>query len=314
MVEQFDTIAHKLNISANLIRKNSMHLGNLDGDCMIIALSLMTKKSYDIIAKDLIRISNDRDRSDYSVCIDYINEYNKNLSNKYIFVPLKKNGICYNTILRNRDKDLMLITDNHVFCYINGKIMECKAKYHAIDLNGCKTSFFAFERKIRPKAYKFRKIGYDPFNCYNILNESKFLLKSLGNVKYISSNDEEYLSNFPILTLSKLLDIPYKEAAISMIMNDNSKLGISATLLYDYINKEYKCHVYDNDKFYSLYTFLTSEKTKKTDYMIVYVKVLINAWKNKIIPVGIKRGVILVNPIKIETLLTAEVQVIQYIE
>ena len=31
MAEQFDTIAHKLNISANLIRKNSMYLGNLDG-------------------------------------------------------------------------------------------------------------------------------------------------------------------------------------------------------------------------------------------------------------------------------------------
>ena len=31
MAEQFYTIAHKLNISANLIRKNSMHLGNLDG-------------------------------------------------------------------------------------------------------------------------------------------------------------------------------------------------------------------------------------------------------------------------------------------
>ena len=314
MAEQFDTIAHKLNISANLIRKNSMHSGNLDGDCMIIALSLMTKKSYDIIAKDLIRISNDRDRSDCSVGIDFINEYNKNSSNKYIFVPLKKNGICYNTILRNRDKDLMLITDNHAFCYVNGKIIECKEKYHAIDLNGCKTSFFVFERKIRPKTYKYRKIGYDPFNSYNMLNESKFLLKSLGNVKYISSKDEEYLSNFPILTLSKLLDIPYKEAAISMIMNDNSKLGISATLLYDYISKNYECISYNNDKFYSLYTFLTSEKIKKTDFMIVYVKVLINAWKNKIIPVGIKRGVILVNPIKIETLLTAGVQVIQYIE
>ena len=31
MAEQFYTIAHKLNISANLIRKNSMYLGNLDG-------------------------------------------------------------------------------------------------------------------------------------------------------------------------------------------------------------------------------------------------------------------------------------------
>ena len=31
MVEQFYTIADKLNISANLIRKNSMYLGNLDG-------------------------------------------------------------------------------------------------------------------------------------------------------------------------------------------------------------------------------------------------------------------------------------------
>ena len=46
MVEQFDTIAHKLNISANLIRKNSMYLGNLDGDCMIIALSLVTDVQY----------------------------------------------------------------------------------------------------------------------------------------------------------------------------------------------------------------------------------------------------------------------------
>lgn len=314
MVEQFDTIAQKLNISANLIRKNSIHMGDLDGDCMIIALSLMTKKSYDIIAKDLIRISNGRDRANGSVGIDFINEYNKNSSNKYIFVPLKKNGICYNTILRNRDKDLMFMTDNHAFCYINGKIMERKENYHSIDLNGCKTHFFAFERKIRPKTYKFRKIGYGPFNCYNMLNESNFLLKSLGNIKCIHSKDDECLSNFPILTLSKLLDISYKEAAISMILDDDSKLGISSTLLFDYINKEYKCSIYDNDNLYSLYTFLTSEKIKKTNFMIVYVKVKIAAWKNKIVPVGIKRGVILTNPVKIEILLTAHVQVVQYIE
>ena len=128
MVEQFDTIGRKLNIDVNLIRKNSIHMGDLDDSCMIVALSLMTKKSFDIIAKDLIRIPNGRSRTDGSVGIDFINEYNKNSYNKYIFVPLKKNGICYNTILRNRDKDLMLITDNHAFCYINGKIMECKEK------------------------------------------------------------------------------------------------------------------------------------------------------------------------------------------
>ena len=100
-----------------------------------------------------------------------------------------------------------------------------------------------------------------------------------------------------------------------MIMNDDNKLGISHALLFDYINKEYKCSIYDNDKFYSLYTFLTSEKTKKTDYMIVYIKVVSgNAWKDKIVPIGIKHGVILSNPVKIEILLTGDVQIIQYIE
>ena len=316
MVEQFDTIGRKLNIDVNLIRKNSIHMGDLDDSCMIVALSLMTKKSFDIIAKDLIRISNGRSRTDGSVGIDFINEYNKNSSNKYIFVPLKKNGICYNTILRNRDKDMMFMTNNHSFCYINGKIMERKEYQHSIDINGCKTSLFVFERKIRPKSYKFKKIGYKPFNYYNILDESKFLLKSLGNIKCLSSSkDREGLANFPILTLSKLLDISYKEAAISMILDDDTKLGISPALLFDYINKEYKCSIYDNDKFYSLYTFLTSEKTKKTDYMIVYIKVISgNAWKDKIVPIGIKHGVILSNPAKIEILLTGDVQIIQYIE
>ena len=49
--------------------------------------------------------------------------------------------------------------------------------------------------------------------------------------------------------------------------------------------------------------------------MIVYIKVISgNAWKDKIVPIGIKHGVILSNPAKIEILLTGDVQIIQYIE
>ena len=67
-------------------------MGDLDDSCMIVALSLMTKKSFDIIAKDLIRISNGRSRTDGSVGIDFINEYSI-----YFEYGIKKNkkSNCY---------------------------------------------------------------------------------------------------------------------------------------------------------------------------------------------------------------------------
>ena len=156
--QNFRAIANSLGIEVNLIRKNSIHLGDLQNDCMIVAFSLMTGKPYNMIAESLNKIAaGNRDRTECSVGIDYVNEYNKNPNNKYIFTHLKKNGICYNIILKNRDKDLMFITENHAFCYIKGKIQETKSNYLEADINGCKDSGFIFERRLRSKSYKFKK-------------------------------------------------------------------------------------------------------------------------------------------------------------
>lgn len=155
----FKAIADDLGIKVCKIRKDSPHLGDLDDDCVIIALSIMTGKCYNIIAESLNKIARetDRFRTDGCVCIDFINNYNKDTKNKYVFVPLKKNGICYNIILKNRDKDLMILNNSHAFCYVNGKILDTASNYLAADVSGCKNSNFVFERIKRPKSYKFKK-------------------------------------------------------------------------------------------------------------------------------------------------------------
>ena len=91
----FKTIADYLGIKVNKLRKDSPYLGYLDDDCMIIALSIMTEKDYSFTEKIINKIAKETDkfRTDLCVCIDFINNYNNDPLNKYVFVPLKENGI-----------------------------------------------------------------------------------------------------------------------------------------------------------------------------------------------------------------------------
>ena len=77
----------------------------------------------------------------------------------------------------------MIINNTHVFCYVNGKIVETDGNYLATDVSGCKISNFVFERIERPKSYKFKKIGYKPKAVdFNSLEDSEFLLKNLDSI------------------------------------------------------------------------------------------------------------------------------------
>lgn len=146
----------------------------------------------------------------------------------------------------------------------------------------------------------------------NDYKESEFLLKSLKNITAIKSKENEYLSNIPILALSRVLNISYKEAAISLIMHDNDCIGINSKLLFSYIDDVYKSNYWEPTN-YTLYSFLTSDKTLKTKYMIIYTRPLLGLWKGKIVPVGIKDGVILSDIESIEILLVSQIEIVQSI-
>ena len=317
----FKAIADDLGIKVCKIRKDSPHLGDLDDDCVIIALSIMTEKDYSFTEKIINKIAKETDkfRTDLCVCIDFINNYNNDPLNKYVFVPLKENGICYNMIYRNRDKDLMLITDNHVFCYVNGKIIETDDNYLATDVSGCKISNFVFERIERPKSYKVKKIGYKPKAVdFNSLEDSEFLLKNLDNkVKGLKEpTKEETLFNLPILALSRLTNIPFKEAAMTLVLFDDNHTGISSNLLYSYLSETYetKNKSYSGkERNYNLYSFLTSDETEKSKFMVIYVKMIFGSWKDRLLPVAVKDGVIQSTVDCIEILLSAPVTNVQYI-
>lgn len=141
------------------------------------------------------------------------------------------------------------------------------------------------------------------------------MLKSLNNsVKRLrKSNERETIYNLPILTLSRLTGISYKQAAISLILFDDNNIGICSNLLYLYLSETYETKIYYGKRNYNLYSFLTSNKTEKTKYMVIYVKILFGKWKDKIIAVGVKDGVIQSTVDCIEILLTAHVSVVQYI-
>jgi hypothetical protein len=291
---------------------------------MIVALSIMTEKSYSFTIEFINKITRetDRFRTDPRVLIDFINNYNSDPLNKYVFVPLNENGICYNMILRNRDKDLLIINNTHAFCYVNGKIMETDGNYLATDVSGCKISNFVFERierSKRPKSYKAKKIGYKPKAVdVNSLEDSEFLLKSLDNkVKGLKEPaDEETLFNLPILALSRLTNIPYKEAAMALVLFDDNHTGICTDLLYSYLSETYVSlsKSYDSEeRIYNLYSFLTSNQTEKTKYMVIYVKMLFGSWKDRTFPVAVKDGVIQSDVDCIQLLLSAPVTNVQYI-
>lgn len=317
----FKAIADDLGIKVTKLKKGSPYLGYLDDDCMIIALSIMTEKDYSFTEKIINKIAKETDkfRTDLSVCIDFINNYNEDPLNKYVFIPLKENGICYNMILRNKDKDLMIINNTHVFCYVNGKIVETDGNYLATDVSGCKISNFVFERIERPKTYKFKKIGYKPKAVdFNSLEDSEFLLKSLDNkVKGLKEpTEEETLFNLPILALSRLTNIPYKEAAMTLVLFDDNHTGISSNLLYSYLSETYetKNKSYSGkERNYNLYSFLTSDETEKSKFMIIYVKMIFGSWKDNLFPVAVKDGVIQSTVDCIEILLSGPVTNVQYI-
>lgn len=319
----FKAIADDLGIEVCKLEKGSPYLGyiDLDDDCMIVALSIMTEKDYGFTLEFINKITRetDRFRTDPRVCIDFINNYNEDPLNKYVFIPLKENGICYNMILRNKDKDLMIINNTHVFCYVNGKIVETDGNYLATDVSGCKISNFVFERIERPKTYKFKKIGYKPKAVdFNSLEDSEFLLKNLDNkVKVLKEpTEEETLFNLPILALSRLTNIPYKEAAMTLVLFDDNHTGISSNLLYSYLSETYetKNKSYSGkERNYNLYSFLTSDETEKSKFMVIYVKMIFGSWKDNLFPVAVKDGVIQSTADCIEILLSSPVTNVQYI-
>ena len=317
----FKAIADDLGIKVTKLRKGSPYLGDLKDDCMVIGLSIMTEKDYGFTLEFINKIAKETDkfRTDLSVCIDFINNYNEDPLNKYVFIPLKENGICYNMILRNKDKDLMIINNTHVFCYVNGKIVETDSNYLATDVSGCKISNFVFERIERPKTYKFKKIGYKPKAVdFNSLEDSEFLLKSLNNkVKVLKEPDEEEtLFNLPILALSRLTNIPYKEAAMSLVLFDDNHTGICSNLLYSYLSETYETEnksYSGKERNYNLYSFLTSDETEKSKFMVIYVKMIFGSWKDNLFPVAVKDGVIQSTVDCIEILLSSPVTNVQYI-
>ena len=315
----FKAIADDLGIKVCKIRKDSPHLGDLKDDCVIIALSIMTEKPYNIIKESINKIARDNDsfRTDVDVFMDFINNYNKNAKNKYIFVPLKKTGICYNVILRNKDKDLLILNNSHVFCYVNGKILDTANNYLVEDVIGCTNSTITFERIKRPNSYKFKKIERkEKSPNINSLVDSKFLLKSLNNsVKVLEKSNEQEttLSNLPILTLSRLTGMPYKEAAMSLVLFDDKHIGISNKLLYSYFSETYEIKTYDAKGNYNLYSFLTSSNTKKTSRMVIYIAILFGSWKDEMVPIAVKDGVIQSTVDYIEILLASPVYTVQYI-
>lgn len=311
-------IADDLGIKVCKIRKDSPHLGDLKDDCLIIALSIMTEKPYNIIKESINKIARDNDsfRTDVDVFMDFINNYNKDAKNKYIFVPLKKTGICYNVILRNKDKDLLILNNSHVFCYVNGKILDTANNYLVEDVIGCTISTITFERIKRPNSYKFKKIERkEKSPNINSLVDSKFLLKSLNNsVKALEkSNEPETLSNLPILTLSRLTGMSYKEAAMSLVLFDDKHIGISYKLLYYYFSETYEIKTYDAERNYNLYSFLTSSNTNKTSRMVIYIAILFGSWKDEMVAIAVKDGVIQSTVDYIEILLASPVCFVQYI-
>ena len=248
--------------------------------------------------------------------MDFINNYNKDAKNKYIFVPLKKTGICYNVILRIKYKDLLILNNSHVFCYVNGKILDSANNYLVEDVIGCTISTITFERIKRPNSYKFKKIERkEKSPNINSLVDSKFLLKSLNNsVKALEkSNEPETLSNLPILTLSRLTGIPYKEAAMSLVLFDDKHIGISNKLLYYYFSETYEIKTYDAERNYNLYSFLTSSNTNKTSRMVIYIAILFGSWKDEMVAIAVKDGVIQSTVDYIEILLASPVCFVQYI-
>lgn len=317
----FKAIADDLGIEVCKLEKGSPYLGylDLDDDCMVVALSIMTEKDYGFTIESINKITSgtDRFRTDPRVCIDFINNYNEDPLNKYVFVPLNENGICYNMILRNKDKDLMIINNSHVFCYVNGKIVETDGNYLVTDVSGCKISNFVFERIERPKSYKPKKIGYESKAVdVNSLEDSEFLLKSLNNrVKGLKEPDEEEtLFNLPVLALSRLINIPYKEAAMTLVLFDDNHTGICSNLLYSYLSETYETkNESDKERNYNLYSFLTSDETEKSKFMVIYVKMLFGSWKDRLFPIAVKNGVIQSTIDCIEILLSAPVTDVQYI-
>ena len=93
-----------------------------------------------------------------------------------------------------------------------------------------------------------------------------FLLESF--ILLLSS--EETLFNLPILALSRLSNIPFKEAAMTLVLFDDNHTGISSNLLYSYLSETYetKNKSYSGkERNYNLYIFLTSDETEKSKFM-----------------------------------------------
>ena len=119
-----------------------------------------------------------------------------------------------------------------------------------------------------------------------------------------------------ILALSRLTNIPFKEAAMTLVLFDDSHTGISNNLLYSYLSETYetKNKSYSGkERNYNLYSFLTSNETEKTKYMVIYVKMIFGYWKDMLFPVAVKDGVIQSTVDCIEILLSSPVCNVQYI-